>query len=176
MLGGVVGAGIGFGAGGVGSVGGDGLPGVGCGPGFVGPGVTGGKPSGEPGDGTGVVVPGVAVGAGCAGCAGLVADGDSGTARSIGGGVVSAASAGATLGFDGNVAVDWPSSRVGVVSSSRVWLEHATPIAPAVSSAPSSARSELAFVIATRIGCELRAGACARRGVSLRAPSSRRAM
>ena len=45
-------------------------------------------------------------GAGCAGAGGFVADGDSGTARSIGGGVVSAASAGATLGFDGNVAVD----------------------------------------------------------------------
>jgi hypothetical protein len=117
MLGGVVGAGIGVGAGGSGD-GGGGLPGVGAGPGFVGPGVGGGRPSGDVGVGaTGVVVapgvvvvvPGVVVvvdGAGCAGAAGAVAPGDSGIAFSIGGGVVSAASAGGALGFAGNAAVD----------------------------------------------------------------------
>jgi hypothetical protein len=89
-----------------------------------------------------VVLPGVVVGLGCCVTGAVVLGCDSGTAGSIGGGCVSAASAGGALGFAGSGAVDCPSSRVdGVVSSSRVWLDQATPIAPTVSWAPNSARN-----------------------------------
>ncbi len=93
---------------------------------------------------------------------------------STGGGAVYDASAGGTLGFEGSAAVDIPSGCEMTVSCLCERVVHAAAIAPATSSAPHSARSVGAFVMASTKAANVVPPISSRSGVGSRALGPRR--